>query len=87
MYTPDLSCECKACLAPVAERDKVQKFIAHVHQNGCQAKPGFWVGYAQGYLAALEGRPSIDLTPYRCHAIDFDFRRGHVDGLNGVAYS
>jgi hypothetical protein len=87
MYKPDMSCECAACLAPSAARTKVQAFVAHVHQLGCQARPGFWTAYAQGYLAALEGRPTQDITPYRCHAVDFDFRQGHADALAGKVYS
>jgi hypothetical protein len=80
-------CECVACLMPAADRNPVQAFVAHVHINGCQARAGFWTAYAQGYLAALEGRPTVDLTPYRCHAVDHDFRRGHADALAGKAYS
>lgn len=80
-------CECKACLALPADRTPAQKLIAHVHTVGLRARPGFWDAYAQGYLASLEGRPAIELTPFRCHAVDHDFKRGHADGLNGVSYS
>ena len=81
-----MNCECKACLAALDQRTEPQRLIAHVHTHGLQATPGFWVAYAQGYLAALEGRPSIDLTPYRCHSVDFEFRRGHADGIARVPY-
>ncbi len=85
-YKPYLECECPACRAPSESRTAEQKFIAYVHTFGCQARPGFWTAYAQGYLAALQGKPSIDITPYRCHAVDFDFRQGHADALAGRKY-
>lgn len=77
-------CECKSCLTPAAGRSRLQAFVAKVHNEGVQAKPGFWTAYAQGYLAALEGRAIPARVTDGCHMVDYDFRRGHADALAGV---
>ena len=58
-----------------------QAFILKVQTEGVGAGPNFWTAYAQGYLAALQGREIPERIKSGFHAVDHDFKRGYSDAL------
>lgn len=74
-------CECKSCQA--TEKTEVQAFIHRVHSDGVGARAGFWTGWSQGVLCALEGRQIPEQVQKGCHSVDFDFRGGYKAAKDG----
>jgi hypothetical protein len=71
-------CQCAACIAPADLRSARDAYVTTVHSVGDQATPGFWTAFAQGKLAALEGRPITDNPWFRdSHSCYWEFERGY----------
>lgn len=66
----------------------IANFIRRVQTEGLRARPNFWDAYAQGYLAALQGRDvPTDMLPGGLHATHVtacDYRAGHAAARAGV---